>query len=184
MGNFGMGLTGTEDQLLQNAFGRFAQTAGMQTDLNRERFSRSVYGADFGYNRARDMLGMQTNMAQLPFQLDQMRLGNVQGALGTNQGIQDQMLQLFQAGLASESAAANARIGSGSNMASIVGSPNFGMGGAMQAGTYSQLGNVLMGGQSASDILGRMFRPSAINMAGGGDALNQMFNLYGSGGGT
>lgn len=139
----GTGLRNTEAQLLQDAFGRFGTLQGMNADLNNQRFQRSMYGLQF------------------PMQMDQLRFGNINAALGIRSGLQEQGLQMFQAGLGAAQAGANARIGSGSNIAGIVGSPNFGLGGAMQANTISQFGSAMMGGQSASDILGRIFTPSS-----------------------
>lgn len=141
MTGMGSGLASQEQDLLNSAFGRFANIQGMNLDLNRERFSRSAYGT------------------MLPFQLDAARLGNISGALGLRSGLQDSALQMFQAGLGGAQAGANARIGSGSNIAGIVGSPNFGMGGLLSAGAIGQVGSAMMGGQSAGDILGRMFTP-------------------------
>lgn len=163
MTGLGSGLRAQEGQMLNDVFGRFSALNSMNLDLNRERFSRSMFA---------------------PFQLDQARFGNINAALGLRSGLQEQALQMFQAGLGASQAGANARIGAGSNMASIVGSPSFGMGGMMAASGLSQLGTAMMGGQSAGDILGRVFRPSAPSVSvGGGDALDQMFRLYGGGGG-
>jgi hypothetical protein len=161
MAGMGTGLRQTQDSLLNSAFGRFSQTQQLGADLNRQRYERSIYGNQLGYDRSRDILGLQTNLAQMPMQLDAMRLGNANTALQGQAGIQEQLMQLFSGGLQAESAGANARLGSASNQAAIVGSPNFGLGGQMQASTYSQLGGALMGGQSATDILGRMFQPTA-----------------------
>lgn len=158
MAGMGQNMRGMEAQLLQDAFGRFASMQGMNADLNESRFSRSMFA---------------------PAQLDAARFGNISSALGLRSGLQEQALQMFQAGLAGSQAGANARIGSGSNMANIVGSPNFGLGGAMNANMISQIGGAMMGGRSAGDILGGIFQPRSATSAGGGDALDQMFRMYG-----
>lgn len=153
------GVRGMEDALINNAFGRFADTANLGLDLNRERFSRSMYSNELGYNRARDILGLRTQMEMLPGQLEAQRLGNVQAALQGQAGLQSQLLELFGAGLSGNQAEANARIGQASNMASIVNSPNFGQGQMANAAMWSQIGQSLMGDQNLSQTLQGIFRP-------------------------
>lgn len=133
MTGIGSGLRSQESQMLNDVFGRFSTMQGMNADLSAARFERSMYA---------------------PQQLRQLQFGNINSALGLRSGLQDQALQMFQAGLAGSQAGANARIGSASNMANIVGSPNFGMGGMMQAGALGQIGSVLMGGRTAGSVLG------------------------------
>lgn len=167
-GNLNMGalssaaqsMFGTGDQLLNSAYNRFGQSAQLAADLNQARFARSMYGNDLQYNRAQNWLGTQVNMAGLPAALQGAQLGNVNAALQGQSGIQQQLLQLFGAGLSGEQAAANARVGSGSNMAQIVGSPSFGAPGQAMAGTWSQLGGALMNPNGIGGALGRIFGPS------------------------
>jgi hypothetical protein len=159
-GLFGAGFGGSslQDQLLNSAFGRFGQTAQMNADLNQARFARSMYGNETAYTRGQNMLGTQVNLAGLPAALQGAQLGNVNSALQGQSGIQSQILQMFGAGLSAEQAAANARVGAGSNMAQIVGSPSFGAAGQANAAMWSQLGSSLMnqnGGMGG--LLGSIF---------------------------
>ena len=119
-------MTGIQDQLLGSAFGRFGQSLGLAQDLNQQRFTRGLLGNQMAYDRTGALLGQEQNYAQLPMQYDALRLGNVAAALQGQSGINSQALQNFQMGLAANQAAANARIGAGSNMAAIVGSPSYG----------------------------------------------------------
>lgn len=138
------GLFGAGDNLLNSAFSRFGNTANLAADLNQARFARSMYGNETMYNRAQNMLGTQINLAGLPAALQGAQLSNVNTALQGQSGIQSQLLQLFGAGLSAEQAAANARIGAGSNMAQIVGNPSFGAAGQANAAMWSQLGSSLL----------------------------------------
>lgn len=165
-GLFGAGAQGSslQDQLLNSAYGRFGQTAQMAADLNQARFARSMYGNETAYNRGQNMLGTQMNLAGLPASLQAAQLGNVSAALQGQSGIQSQLLQLFGAGLSGEQAAANARIGAGSNMASIVGSPSFGAGGQANAAMWSQLGSSLMNQNGLGGVFGRIFGGGGTNI--------------------
>ncbi len=164
-GMFGAGFQGQslQDQLLNSAFGRFGQTAQMAADLNQARFARSMYGNETMYNRGQNMLGTQINLAGLPASLQAAQLGNVNSALSGQSGIQSQILQMFGAGLSAEQAAANARVGAGSNMAQIVGSPSFGAAGQANAAMWSQLGSSLLNQNGLGGALGRIF--------GGGETI-------------
>jgi len=165
-GMFGAGFQGSslQDQLLNSAFGRFGQTTQLAADLNQARFARSMYGNETLYNRAQNMLGTQINLAGLPASLQAAQLGNVSAALQGQSGIQSQLLQMFGAGLSAEQAAANARVGAGSNMAQIVGSPSFGAAGQANAAMWSQLGSSLMNPNGFGGVLGRIF-------GGGGETI-------------
>lgn len=103
-----------EDNLLTSAFGRFAQTQNLASDLFQNRFT-------LGQER----LGRQVRLAGLPAEL----AGAFQALAG--QGT-EQAIRLGEFGrgglnqvLNIESAAANARIGAGSNIANIIGGSNF-----------------------------------------------------------
>lgn len=150
--NLGMGVAQGMDSLLNNAFARFGNTSQLAADLNQARFARSMYGNELQYNRAQNMLGTQINLAGLPASLQAAQLGNVNSALSGQSGIQSQLLQLFGAGLSAEQAAANARIGAGSNMAQIVGNPNFGAAGQSNAAMWSQLGSALLNPNTQSTL--------------------------------
>lgn len=169
-GTQGMGL---QDQLINNAFGRFGQTAQLTADLNQARFARSMYGNETQYNRAQNMLGTQINLAGLPASLQAAQLGNVNTALQGQSGIQSQLLQMFGAGLQAEQAAANARIGAGSNMANIVGSPSFGAAGQANAAMWSQLGSSLLNNSGRiGDAFGPIFGYQGINSPDAWGALD------------
>lgn len=175
-GLFGVGASGMslQDQLLNSAFGRFGQTAQMSADLNQARFARSMYGNETQYNRAQNLLGTQINLAGLPAALQSAQLGNVGAALQGQSGIQSQLLQMFGAGLSSEQAAANARIGAGSNMAQIVGNPSFGAQGQANAAMWSQLGSSLLNNSGRiGDAFGSIFGYSGINSPDAWGALDQ-----------
>lgn len=174
-GLFGVGASGMnlQDQLMNSAFSRFGQTAQLAGDLNQARFARSMYGNELGYSRAQNMLGTQINLQQLPAALDAARLGNVNSALQGQSGIQSQLLQMFGAGLSAEQAAANARIGAGSNMAQIVGSPSFGAAGQMGPAMWSQLGSSLLNNSGRiGDAFGSIFGYSGINSPDAWGALD------------
>lgn len=153
----GSGLRGQEEDLLQSAFGRFTSLTGLAADLSRERFSRSMFGNELGFSRAKDALGTQVQMAGLPSSLQASQLQNVLSAMQGQAGIQNQVLQLFGAGLSAEQAAANARIGAGSNMAQLVGSPSFGVPQQANAAMWAQLGSSLMGDNNLGSALGSLF---------------------------
>lgn len=180
-GLFGMGAAGTslQDSLLNSAFGRFNTSAQMSADLNQARFARSMYGNETAYARAQNELGTAVNMAQLPAQLQAQQLQNANTALSGQSGIQQQLLQLFQAGLSQEQAAANARIGAGSNMASIVGSPSFGAAGQANAAMWSQLGSALLNQNGLGGALGRIFGSGTGTSGTTGDLVNTSGNWTG-----
>jgi hypothetical protein len=174
-GLFGVGAggMGLQDQLLNSAFGRFGQTTQLAADLNQARFARSMYGNELAYGRAQDMLGTQINLAGLPASLQAAQLGNVSTALQGQSGIQQQLLQMFGAGLSAEQAAANARIGAGSNMAQIVGSPSFGAAGQANAAMWSQLGSSLLNNSDRiGDLFGSIFGGNNIQSPDAWGALN------------
>jgi hypothetical protein len=180
----GMGLQGTslQDQLLNSAFGRFGQTSQLAADLNQARFARSMYGNETMYNRSQNMLGTQINLAGLPASLQAAQLGNVNAALQGQSGIQSQLLQMFGAGLSAEQAAANARVGAGSNMAQIVGSPSFGAAGQANAAMWSQLGSSLMNQQNGmGGLLGRIFGGSGGEQIQSPDAWGALDDALASG---
>lgn len=154
----GSGLAGMESDLLSSAFNRFGQTAQMASDLNRERFTRSMYGDETMFSRLGSILGAQQGAAMMPSQLQGAQLQNVLSALGGQAGIQTQGLQGFQAALAAAQAQANARIGAGSNMASIVGNPNF-----------------ATSGMGTSNLLGQLSE----RFAPPGGYMNQLASLFG-----
>lgn len=139
LAGIGSGLAGQESDLLSSAFARFGQTASLASDLNRERFSRSAFGNQLGFDRMGQLFGLQQQASLFPSQLQGAQLQNVLAALGGQAGIQTQSLQGFQAALAAAQAQANARIGAGSNMASIVGNPNFASSGYGTANMLGQL---------------------------------------------
>ncbi len=154
----GSGLAGQQNSLLNDAFSRFGQTASMASDLNNQRFQRSMYANDQAYSRAQEGLGTQMQLAGLPAQLQNAQLGNVLAALQGQSGLQSQALELYNAGLQTNAASANARVGAGSNMAAIVGSPSFGAGAAQNAAMWGQLGSTLINNSgNISNAFGRWF---------------------------
>jgi hypothetical protein len=172
MTGIGSGLRSQQEDLLNNAFGRFTQSAGLASDLNNQRFQRSMYQNEQQYSRAQEGLGTQMQLAGFPAQLQGAQLQNVLQALQGQSGIQSQGLQNFAQAAQLAQAEANARIGGASNMAAIVGSPSYGSGGAQNAAMWGQLGTSLIqnSGQISSS-LGRLF--------GGGGAQN-MGNSWGA----
>jgi len=162
----GMGLAGQGNDLLQSAYGQFGQTSGIASDLNQQRFSRSVFGNEQLYGRAQQLLGNQTQLAGLPFQLQGMQLGNVNSALQGQAGIQQQLLQLYGAGLSTEQAASNARIGAGTNMAAIVGSPAFATSGYGTAAALGQMGQQFAPSGGYLSALQGLFQPKPVPTPG------------------
>jgi hypothetical protein len=74
-----------------------------------------------GFDRANSMLSNQVNLSQLPMAVQGSQLNLALQALNGQGALNDQGLQAFQAALAQSQAAANARIGSGSNVAALAG---------------------------------------------------------------
>lgn len=166
--------------LMNDAFGRFATSAGIASDLNTQRFARSMYGDQRDYGRAQDWLGTNVSLAGLPSQLQGAQLQNVLAALQGQSGISDQALNLFNAGLSAESAAANARIGAGSNIARIVGSPTFGAPAQAGAGMWAQLGGALMNQNGLGGVLGSIFGSGGGGFTDPGQAAGTGRNPYGT----
>lgn len=134
---------GLEQNLLQNAFGNWQNTLGLGANLNNQQFNQQLgaAGQNFqqqlasqgqafdqrlaannqNFNNAQALLQNQIGLAGLPMALQgqQLQLG-MQGLQGS-MALQDMGLQQFQAALAASQAGANARIGSGSNVAALTG---------------------------------------------------------------
>lgn len=154
-----------EDSLLQSAFGRFVQTAGMANDLAQQRFGNSMLLNDTAFNRGQQNLQNQIMAAQLPTQLQGQQL---QLALQAMQGqgfLTDQGMQQFQAALAAAQAGANARIGSGSNVAALAtaraGMPTSGdIWGQALTGIASRVGGSQSTMQALSGLFGTKPPPS------------------------
>lgn len=138
---FGAGMQQADlgQNLLGQAFNNFSTSAGLASDLNNQRFSRSAYGQSNQFGQQQQLLSNQIGQASLPSQLQGADLQNILAALQGQSGINTQAQQLYGVGLSTEQAAANARIGSGSNMANIVGSPAFASAGYGPASALSQL---------------------------------------------
>lgn len=155
----GSNVSGLDDSLLNSAFGRFGQTAGLSQGLDQTRFGNSVLLNQTGFDRANTNLGNEINLTQLPLALQGSQLGLALQALGGQTSLQQTGLQQFQAALAQAQAAANARIGSGSNVAALAGLqaqlPNSNdIWGQVLTGIGSRVGN---GNGSLSNILSGLF---------------------------
>lgn len=158
MTGIGSGLRSQQEELLNNAFGRFGQSMQMNSDLNNQRFQRSMYDNETRYARGQENLGTQMQLAGLPAQLQGQQLNNSLAALGGQNALNQQGLSNYNASLATAQAAANARLGSGSNMAAIAGSPSFGAAGQQNAAMYGQIGSALIQNSGQiSNSLGRAF---------------------------
>jgi hypothetical protein len=141
LAGIGGGVQGLNDQLLQSAFGRFAQTSGMFGDVNQQRLGNSILMNDIGYQRNQQNFANQQTAALFPQQVQASWLQNALSALQGQAGIQNQGLNLFNTGLQAEQAAANARLGAGGTLGNIVNNPNFGAagyGGAQALGQIAQ----------------------------------------------
>lgn len=124
--NIGQSLLGQQDSLLNSAFNRFGQTTNLAADLDNTRFDRNVRSTGVQSGLLQQLFGQQ---AQLPGLQQGFQQGNLNTALSGIQGIaniQNIGLNNFQASLAAAQAAANARIGAGSNVAAAISNPNFG----------------------------------------------------------
>lgn len=158
MTGIGSGLAAQQNDLLNSAFNRFTQTSGLNADINNQRFQRSMYGNEQQYARAQENLGTQMQLAGFPTQLQGAQLQNSLSALQGQAGIQSMGLQNYAQAAQLAQAEANARVGAGSNMAAIAGSPNFGSGAAQNAAMWGQVGGALI--QNSDRIgasLGRLF---------------------------
>jgi hypothetical protein len=157
----GQGLAGQGDQLLQSAFGRYGQLSQQLAGYNDTGYQRNAAQNMTQYGRAQDMLGAQTGISGLPYQLQGAQLQNVLAALQGQSGIQQQGLQLFGAGLSAEQAAANARIGSGSNLGNIVTNPNFGGAGYGTSAALGQLAQSFSPAGGSLAAISSLFKPAA-----------------------
>lgn len=146
-----------DESLLQSAFNRFGTTAGLANDLTQQRFGNSVLANQTGYDRAASNLNNQINFAQLPIALQGQQLNLGTQALNGQQALNSQGLQQFMAALQASQAAANARIGSGTNVSGLAGIsaqlPNQNdIWGQVLTGIGSRIGN-----QNGNGSLGNIF---------------------------
>jgi hypothetical protein len=154
----GTNIAGLDDSLLQSAFGRFSQTAGLSQGLTQERFGNSMLLNQTGYDRANNNLQNQIGAAGLPMALQGQQLQLALQALQGQGALNAQGLQGFQAALASAQAGANARIGSGSNAVALAG---------IQAGM-----------PTSGDIWGQALTGIAGRMAGNNDVMGSLAGLF------
>lgn len=158
LAGIGSNMAALDDSLLSSAFGRFAQTAGLSQGLQQERFGNSMLLNQTGFDRANTNFQNQITAAQLPAMLQGSQLQVALQALQGQGFLNDQGMQQFQAALAAAQAGANARIGSGSNIAALAGAraqmPTSGdIWGQALTGIASRIG----GSQSTMDALGGLF---------------------------
>lgn len=185
--------TSLEDSLLNSAFSRFGQTANLASDLSNTGFNNALNLSNTGFGRtlsgATAGAGIAGQVAQLPLALQGTQLGLALQALQGTGGLQQQGLGLFQAGLAGNQSVANAALGSSQLTNSLVGNPNYAAGQLGPANILGQLGSVLQGGNSVTDILSKLFGNSgalpngaANGAANYGDTLSGLnFNINGPG---
>lgn len=147
--------TGLEENLLQGAFGRFAQTQQLLGGLGATQFQRGLGLNELAYSRAQQNLQTQMGLAQFAPQLQALQLAPAISALQAQAGLQTQALEPFQNALALAQAQANARIGAGSNVAAITSNANFGA--PYQAGANLLLGIGERLGQSGGNTLTNAF---------------------------
>lgn len=169
MAGIGGNVAGLDDQLLQSAFGRFAQTAGLSNDLSQQRFGNSMLLNNTGYDRSQNNLQNQITAAGLPTALQGSQLALALQAMGGANSLNDQGLKNFQASLAASQASANARIGSGSNASALLaqasGMPTSGdMWGQFLTGAGSRMSNNA-GNAGLAGILSGLFNktPQPVN---------------------
>ncbi len=128
MGQFsgqGGNIASTGDSLLNNAFARFGNNLQSAAGSNDQRFTRTLQGYDAYRQGAQQNLQNQMVGAGFGDQLRSGQLGNINAALTGQSGIQQQGLASLNANLAVSQAESNALIGAGSNVAAVMGSPNF-----------------------------------------------------------
>jgi len=154
---------GLQESLLQGAFGRFAGLGQLTSDVGQQRFGQQLGAGSFQQGLQGQNFQQQVGAAGLPAGLQGSQIQNILSALQGQSGLQGQSLDLFNAGLQRSIAAANARVGAGSNIAAIAGSKNFNPGassdflGSVLTGVGQRVGGTSSGGGVVSDILGGIF---------------------------
>ena len=147
-----------DDSLLQSAFGRFAQTAGLSQGLMQERFGNSMLLNQSRYDRSNQNFQNQITAAQLPAMLQGNQLQVALQALQGQGFLNDQGMQQFQAALAASQAGANARIGSGSNVAALASArANMPTSGDIWGQALTGIAGRIGGSTSTMDALGGLF---------------------------
>jgi hypothetical protein len=156
LAGIGTGVRGLEDELLQSAFGRFAQTAGLAADVTGQRFQQNLANAGLGIQQRQDFFGNVLQSLPVGQALRQADLDFALRALQGQGALFEQSMLPFQAALAAAQAKANAEIGAGSNIASLAGSKNFspGAGNELLANVF---GNVAKHREGIADFFGGLF---------------------------
>lgn len=107
------------DQLLNSAFGRFAQTQGLASDVQNQLFGQQLQAGQFGRAGTQQNFANAAMLAQLPYQLQAAALQPGLSALTAQGALNQQAFYPFQAALAAGQAQANTALGAGSNIASL-----------------------------------------------------------------
>lgn len=121
----GQGITSLQDQLLSQAFGRFGQTMGLASDLERQAYGRQLEASNLGVQRAGQGLENAYRYAMALPALQSAFMSPLQGAVGIGGNLQQQLMQPFASALNMAQVQGNLSIGAGSNIANLAGSRNY-----------------------------------------------------------
>jgi hypothetical protein len=161
----GSGIAGLQDSLLNNAFGRFGQSAEFSRALSGDRYARTLGGAQFGIDAGRGLFGLGQDALTSPYAVQGAALGNLGQILGGVGDLQQQAF--FPAQIAGQfmGAQANTRLG----QAGFFNNPGLTAPQNMNANMWSQLGGALLGSRAGQQGISSIF---------GG--LNGLFNRQGN----
>jgi hypothetical protein len=153
----GGNVAGLESQLLQNAFSNFGNTMGLGANLSGQGYNQRMGSQQNSMQMLNQLFGNQVNMAQLPTALQGNQLNLGMQALQGQMGLQGFGMDQLAAALGMSQAGANARIGSGSNVAALAGA-RAGMptSGDMWGNALTGIGTRLAGNEDFSSMLGRI----------------------------
>jgi hypothetical protein len=151
--NLGTGVRGVQDQLLNTAFDRFSQTANLGADFDAQSFNRTLGLNELEFGRAQTNLGSVTGVNQFGQATQQSQQQFGLNALQGNAALSSQATQLGELGLARGTLEGNLAVGAGTNVASIVGSPNFNPGGTQDliGGALTNIGGRIVSAGTADN---------------------------------
>lgn len=172
------GLSGIGSGLLNDAFNQFGQAQNMFSNSLQQRFGNAALSNAQNFNQSTQSI----NNAMAPQGLQSAQLQNLIASINASGGLQQQGLNLFNSGLNAQQISANARLGQQSNAVSAAQNPNIGAGNDALGQIFSGIGQRIGGGQSATDLLGRVFGNYSFNNIGSGGLGNSALADAGFGG--
>jgi hypothetical protein len=152
------GLSGIGSNILNDAFGRFNQTAGIYDNSLQQRFANSALINNQNFNQNQQYFQNQVGLQQ----------GGINNALAALQGQQAQQglaMNLANFGLNLQQVQGNLNLGQQSNVVNAANNPNIGAGRDALGQIFAGAGSRLLGDQNLSTFLQGF---------GGGDNMNQL----------